>query len=78
LLHQLDARASPFGKPEFRGRIDTWIPFLPYEHKHKREVATMALQDRILSYYLREVDASRRLVVGWDLLALELLVARYI
>jgi hypothetical protein len=66
MLKQADARLSPFGKPEFRGRVDAWIPFLPYQHTHKCAVVEQALASRILSYYKHDVAAERRLLVGWD------------
>ena len=72
-----EARSSPFGKAEFRGRIDEWIPFLPYEARHIKEVAVKALEDRILSFYRSEVAAARRLYVAWDEAALDVLAARY-
>ena len=74
-LRKLSGRESPFGKAEFRGRVDTWIPFLPYEFKHKCDVVVKALEDRVLSYYLNEAPETQRFVVGWDQAAVELLAS---
>jgi hypothetical protein len=74
-LRKLSGRESPFGKAEFRGRVDTWIPFLPYEFKHKCDVVVKALEDRVLSYYLNEAPETQRFVVGWDRAAVELLAS---
>ena len=76
-LSKLSGRDSPFGKAEFRGRVDTWIPFLPYEFKHKCDVVVKALQDRVLSYYLNEAPAAQRFAIGWDQAAVELLAESY-
>ena len=55
LLRETSSMSNPFGRAEFRGRVDAWIPFYPYSNKEKRGVVEMALFERIFSFYLLEV-----------------------
>ena len=51
-LLKLSGRESPFGKTEFRGRVDMWIPFLPYEFKHKCAVVVKTASYTFICIYM--------------------------